>query len=89
MTAMIQFFVIQEDPVGTIYPGTSVMLACMLVFGIIIVTCLVYAYRAKKDRALCKEDFKTYMGMAVFAACMLAWVVWTMWSHLGSAVGPA
>ena len=57
------------------------MLACILVFGIILVTCLLYAYRAKKDRASHKEDFKTYLGMAVLGACMLAWVVWAIWQH--------
>jgi hypothetical protein len=63
------------------YPGTSVMLACLLVFGILIVTCLLYAFRAKKDRALSREDFQIYMSMAVIAVCMLVWVIWTLRSH--------
>jgi uncharacterized membrane-anchored protein len=85
MTGIIDYFVLQGDP----YPGIPVMLACILAFGIIIVTCLLYAYRARKNRAARKEDFRTYMSMAVFGACVLVWVIWTIWSHMISEGPPA
>jgi hypothetical protein len=57
-------------------------MTCMaLFFAFMVGKCLLLARKRKSDPTIyrAKDDPRIYVGLAVFAACMLAWVLWAIW----------
>ena len=57
-------------------------MTCMaLFFAFMVGKCLLLARKRKSDPTIYRDkaDQRVYVGLAMFAACMLAWVLWAIW----------
>lgn len=52
-----------------------------LLLAIMVGKCLLAARKRRNDPAIYRDkaDPRIYVGLALFAACMLAWVLWAIW----------